>query len=142
MLAALVAAAGCSESEPVLPRACRGGQRAVTDALRTAPRAVSLSDGTRLSACVQHANSGSELQEVGLSYVNAASTLAEAVPRSDAAALQLGYLVGAARRGAAETNGQGFELLRRVELAVGIDGPPATRRVAYARGLVAGRRSG
>ncbi len=141
-LAALVALAGCSQSEPELPPACVQGQREVTGALRSAPAAVSLSDGTRLSACVQHANSGAELQEVGLYYVNAATTLAEAVPRSDAAALQLGYLVGATRRGAGESSGPGFELSRRLELAIGIDGPPPTRRAAYARGLAAGRREG
>ena len=134
--------AGCSQGEPVLPRACLQGQRAVTGALRSAPGTVSFADGTRLSTCVEGADSGSELQEVGLSYVNAASTLAEAVPRSDAAAVQLGYLVGATRRGAGETNGLGFELLRRIELAVGIDGPQPTRRAAYARGLAAGRRNG
>ena len=143
VLAALVGATGCSRSEPpALPRACLQGQQAVAGALRSAPGAVALADGTRLSACVEHANSGSELQEVGLSYVAAASTLAEAVPRSDAAAMQLGYLVGATRRGAIETNGTGFELLRRVELAMGIEGPPPTRRASYARGLAAGRRSG
>lgn len=142
MLAAFAVAAGCSQSEPAIPPACLEGQGAVTGALRGAPGAVSFADGTRLSACIERADSGAELQEVGTSYVGVASTLAEAVPRSDAAALQLGYLVGATRRGAANTNGTGIELLRRVEATIGIDGPPPARRAAYARGLAAGHRAG
>ncbi len=142
VLAAFAVAAGCSQSEPAIPPACLQGQGAVTGALRSAPGAVSFADGTRLSACIERADSGAELQEVGTSYVGVASTLAEAVPRSDAAALQLGYLVGATRRGAANTNGTGIELLRRVEATIGIDGPPPSRRAAYARGLAAGHRAG
>jgi hypothetical protein len=79
---------------------------------------------------------------VGLSYVSVASALVARVPRSDAAALQLGYLVGAAEKGASRTQGVGLELSRRLEQAIGIDGPPASRKAAYERGLAAGRARG
>ncbi len=64
------------------------------------------------------------------------------VARSDAAALQLGYLIAAARLGAQRTNGVGLELQRRLEQSVGLDGPPPARRAAFERGDAAGRHSG
>ena len=136
------AAAGCSSEQPALPRDCLAGRPSVARALASAPRAVLLEGGTRLSTCVERADSEAELQDVGIGYVNVAESLAAVVPRSDAAALQLGYLVGASRRGAARTNGVGAELVRRLEQAVGVDGPPAARRVAYRRGIAAGERDG
>lgn len=111
-------------------------------ALRPAPGRVALADGTKLSACVRRADSDAELQDVGLAYVSVASRLVEQVPRSNAAALQLGYLVGAAEKGAGRTQGIGLELSRRLEQAIGVNGPPAPRKAAYARGLAAGRRDG
>jgi len=51
------------------------------------------------------------------------------VPRSDAAALQLGYLVGAAAKGASRTQGIGLELSRRLQQAVGIGGPTLTHHL-------------
>jgi hypothetical protein len=71
-----------------------------------------------------------------------ASTLVQQLPRSNAAALQLGYLVGAAEKGAEKTQGVGLELSRRLEQAIGINGPANPRRAAYERGLDAGKRSG
>ena len=111
-------------------------------ALQAAPGQVALRDGTKLSTCLRRADSDAELQEVGLSYTSVASRLVQEVPRSDAAALQLGYLVGAAQKGAAKTQGVGLELQRRLEQAIGIGGPPTARKAAYQRGLAAGRRSG
>ena len=125
-----------------MPPSCREGSQSVEQALRAAPGQVALRDGTRLSTCLRRANSDAELQEVGLAYVAVASKLVPRVPRSDAAAVQLGYLVGAAQRGAQRTQGIGLELQRRLEQAIGLDGPPRARRAAYERGLAAGRRSG
>jgi len=71
-----------------------------------------------------------------------ASKLVEQVPRSDAAAVQLGYLVGASEKGAERTQGVGLELSRRLEQAIGIGGAPPARRAAYQRGLAAGKSSG
>ena len=125
-----------------MPRACRSGDNAVRAALRTAPDRVALADGTRLSTCVERADGDAELQEVGFTYTRVATDLAGQVPRSEAAAVQLGYLAGATRRGADQTNGVGLELARRVEQAIGINGPPEGRRAAYARGLAAGSSDG
>jgi hypothetical protein len=111
-------------------------------ALRRAPGPVRLEGGTRLSTCVARSDDDSEIQDVGAAYTGVASALAQRVPRSDAAAVQLGYLAGATRRGARHTNGLAAELVRRVEQAVGIAGPPAARRAAYTRGLAAGTRGG
>ena len=111
-------------------------------ALQRAPGPVTLPGGTPLSTCVRRADSESELQDVGAAYTGSATALAERVPGSDRAALQLGYLVGATRRGAQRTGGLAAELVRRLEQAVGVGGPPPARRAAYVRGLQAGRRDG
>jgi hypothetical protein len=132
----------CSNDDAALPASCRDGSQAVASALRAAPGDVALRDGTKLSTCLRRADSDAELQEVGLSYTSVASRLVQAVPRSNAAALELGYLVGAAQRGAEKTQGVGLELQRRLEQAIGIGGPPASRRAAYERGLAAGRSRG
>jgi hypothetical protein len=55
-----------------------------------------------LSACFDPRSDGAELQSVGISFVGAAAALAERArerPEGDAAT-QLGYLIGAMRRGA------------------------------------------
>lgn len=134
--------AACSSKQPAMPRDCLAGRPSVSRALARAPDAVLLEGGSRLSTCLERADDDAELQDVGIGYVNAAEMLAAQVPRSDAAALRLGYLVGAARRGAQRTNGLGAELVRRLEQAIGVDGPPAARRAAYRRGLAAGERDG
>jgi hypothetical protein len=71
-----------------------------------------------------------------------ADGLAARIPSSDRAAIRLGYLIGATRRGAERTNGIHAELVRRLEQSVGVDGPPAARRAAFERGLAAGARTG
>ena len=97
---------------------------------------------TSWSSASDRARSEAELQDVGITFTQVADTLAARLPRSDAAALQLGYLIAAARRGAARTNGVGLELQRRLEQTVPLDGPPPARRAAFERGAAAGRRTG
>ena len=82
-----------------------------------------LSDGTPLSRCVSHALDDADVETVGSVFVESAKRLTAQMPGSDAATLQLGYLVGALDRGAANTGGIHAEIQRRVEQAVGIDGP-------------------
>src|ERR671930_379552 len=110
-----------------------------------APRAGRLPDGTPLSACVADADTDAELQTAGLVLTTAADRLAERATRGDAvAALRLGYLTGAVRRGAAHTAGVGAELERRVSRAgayVAEDGGAAAG-AAPQRGLTAGQVSG
>jgi hypothetical protein len=132
-LAAAVAVAGCGASEAGLPLACTESETAVLRALTAAPAAVQLSDGTRLSECVQRATSDVDLQGLGVVLTGAAERLVD-----DGNAVALGYLVGAARRGAAHTSGVQLELVRRLESA----GRRASDGAAVARGERAGEASG
>lgn len=140
--AATLLLSACRTSDPKLPPACIEGPRAILSALAAAPGPVHLHDGTRLSTCVADARADADLQNLGVILTQAASTLASELPRSDTAAVQLGYLVGATRRGAAHSSGIHETLQRRIEQTTGIDGPPPRRRTAYRRGLAAGSRTG
>ena len=133
---------GCGANDEKLPRVCLDGARAVATALRKAPDPVRLADGMRLSTCVKRARRDADLKAVGTIYTAVADGLATHVRSSDTAALQLGYLVAAARRGASTTNGTNVELVRRLEQSAGIDGPPPSHRAAYGQGLAAGARTG
>jgi hypothetical protein len=137
-----LAAGGCRTEEPKLPAACRGAPASIAAALRVAPAPVRLRDGTRLSTCLRRARSDAELQGVGLAFTSVADALAARIASSDAVAVELGYLIAAARRGAQKTNGVGLELQRRLEQSVGVDGPPPARRAAFSRGAAAGKRTG
>jgi hypothetical protein len=138
-----LAVAGCGDDEPRrFPAACNDSVPAIRDALAKAPATVKLYDGTRLSACVERARTGADIQTLGALYTATADALVADMPRSDAAALRLGYLVGAARRGASRTSGLHAELIRRLENSTGLDGAPGARRAAYRRGFAAGRAGG
>jgi hypothetical protein len=137
-----LAAAGCGEEDRPLPAACVSGPSPAVRALDTAPGPVRLAGGTKLSSCVERARSDADIQTVGTVLTRTADALADTMARSDGAALQLGYLIGAVRKGARHTNGIHQELVRRVEQAIGLDGPPPPRRAAFDRGLAAGERSG
>jgi hypothetical protein len=130
-VAAVLAGCGGDRSES-LPAACTEGPEAVVKALAKAPGAVTL-DGTPISHCFNRDANGDDVQIVGTSLLAAAQQLAD---RGDA--LQLGYLVGAARRGA-KRNGLGAELVRRLEAEASNLG---TRQAAYRRGLRAGLAQG
>jgi hypothetical protein len=119
VLAALVAAAGllgCSTEEEPLPAACLAGREAVAEALEAAPGPVAV-EGTPLSGCMTRSSEPSDIQTVGGIYLGVAQELAEEAGREPEgeAAMRLGYLVGAARRGAARTQGIHDELVRRLE---------------------------
>jgi hypothetical protein len=136
----LVAAEGCGkDSDKGLPSACPADSGQVVAALRQAPGPVRI-DGIALSDCLTKRSSPEQVQRVGATYVEAATDLSrEARSHPDGpAALRLGYLVGAAHRGASSTEGVHSELIRRLdqELA-GVPSSPARRR-----GKRAGRRSG
>jgi hypothetical protein len=90
---------------------------------------------------VREASEASELQAAGNGLVTVAGDLADSArgdPGGDAE-LQLGFLVGAARRGAGEQGGERTELVRRLEQEAGaLEGD----RQAYRRGTRAGEESG
>ena len=121
-LAALGATAGCGSGDPPpLDAQCAVSSGVIERALARAPQPVTLSTGTRLSECVSHAQSDAELQTAGL-----------------------GYLVGAARRGAKRTAGIHAELQRRVESSarVVVDAGTAPVAGAFERGMRAGEATG
>jgi hypothetical protein len=132
--------AGCGDNDPRLPAACTRGPDAVRGALRLAPSPVRIG-GVPLSRCISEASEAAELQAAGASLVPAAAELARAARRHPGgpAELRLGYLIGAARRGAQPASGERTELLRRLEQeSQGLRGS----RAALRRGLEAGRRDG
>ena len=136
--------AGCSDGRDPMPVACGGEPEALLAALRQAPAAVALHDGTRLSDCVRSARGEGELQSLGVAYLRAADALRASAATDAAAALQLGYLAGAVRSGAGRTQGGlAAQLARRVEQAAALEpGASAAAGAALSRGRRAGEARG
>lgn len=139
--ALILGAVGCGREQPAaLNPACREGSDTVLRALRRAPAPVTL-DGTPLSSCLRDAAKGGDLRDVGIGYLDAASALATSAEKDDEGleALRLGYLVGAAHRGASREQGPASEMVRRLD-------SEASRAdegsAAFMRGERAGRRGG
>ena len=146
VLALLAAAslAACGAADNPLDEACMSGPGAIERALARAPDPVTLPSGTRLSQCVSNARSDADLQTAGAVLTRAADHLAAQARTGDAgAALRLGYLVGAARRGAQRTAGIHAELQRHIERAAAVlDGTGARIGAALAEGQRAGEATG
>src|SRR5437763_954952 len=129
----LVLIAGCGgNGRESLPSACTTGPAAIEKALAAAPAQVTVG-GIPLSHCFTRDASADDVQIVGTNLLAVAQHLSdEAAPDPEGgAALRLGYLVGASRRGAAR-NGLAAELVRRLEQE-GARLPPDSS--AYQRGL-------
>lgn len=148
-LAAALLIAACDRSgDEETPVACLQGAEPYVAALTGAPGIVQLDEGTRISACLVDNQPAADLNTVGQALVGAATKLNQGV-RGDPAgaeALRLGYLMGAASRGAADTSGIHADLLRRLNSAAhftegGMPFPAAFER-QYGRGYAAGRRDG
>ena len=138
---ALLALGGCGDRTPPA-QACIQAQPAdVLQALTRAPRAVALADGTLLSQCVRRTIDDGRLQALGATLTAAADELARRMRASDAAAVQLGFLIGAVDRGAEQAAGLQDELANRIAgTAAGLgDGP---RRALLLRGRAEGRSGG
>jgi hypothetical protein len=135
-------AAGCGAKHEDLADACVGSGRTMATALEDAPAAVRLEDGTRLSECVARAVDATDLENVGATITAVGARLARAAPRDDAAALRLGYLIGAVERGAATTAGFQAELENRMRSFLEDRALRGTRRAAMRRGRRAGRTRG
>ncbi|MCW3050592.1 MAG: hypothetical protein JWO74_4876 [Solirubrobacterales bacterium] len=141
---AVPAASACGAGDPPLAATCTQSSAAIERALQRAPVTVRLRDGTALSACFANARTDAALQSFGIIAVGAAEHLGARAQHGDArAAIQLGYLVGAARRGAGRASGTQAELARRVERAAAFvaDGGAAAR-LSLARGMRAGEAGG
>jgi len=141
-------AAGCGDPSDSTPVACREGADVYLKALEGAPGPVKLRGETPISNCLAENQQGGELASVGAAMVTAATRLnAEARARPGGAAnLQLGYLLGAAQRGADRTNGIHAELIRRLSAAARYSPdnqpPPAVFLHTYRQGFDAGRDGG
>jgi hypothetical protein len=133
--------AGCStEDRSPVPVACKEGPDSVRAALARAPARVELDD-TPLSECFTRGADSADLQQVGATYVAVAARLADAARQRPGGpeALRLGYLVGAAKRGEARTQGIHHDLMRRIEQELnGVD----TASPGYQRGFRAGQEHG
>lgn len=118
-VACVFALAGCGNREASTPVACLAGAPVYERALRVAPGEVRLGGDTPISDCLPSNQAAGELAQVGEAMVETATrlnALARQRPDTDAA-LQLGYLIGAAQRGAADSEGIHAALLRRLAVA-------------------------
>jgi hypothetical protein len=139
-LACLVLLSACSsDGEEELPAACEAPETSLRAALAEAPGEVRL-DGTPISGCFVKSSDPSAVQRVGAAYLAVAAELGDSAARrpEGAAALRLGYLIGAVRRGSERTQGIHSELLRRLEQ----EASPVLDSAAFERGERAGRTTG
>ena len=145
-LAALLAgavAAGCGGMDrPPVAVSCTEGPDTVTEALADAPRQVTLPDGATISACIRNARSDAQLQNVGIVFSQAAEVLELEASTDPRAALRLGYLVGAVRKGAQTGSGIQDELVRRIERSAALDGAGDEEVAALNEGIAAGEERG
>jgi hypothetical protein len=147
LLAALAAGCGGGRDEAT-PVACLEGADAYERALAKAPAAVRLDGETPIEDCLAENQDGGDLATVGEAMVATATALNAEARRDPGgpATLQLGYLLGAAERGAAKTEGIHADLVRRLVAAARFapgDEPlsPAFMAV-YKEGFDAGREGG
>lgn len=139
---AALAASGCGEQEG-LPSACRqASAEDVARVLAAAPREAALPDGTKLSECVDRAEDDGALQTLGLTFVAVADRLAARLGDDGEAAFRLGFLIGAAERGAGPTGGLQGELVQRLQQTVAFRADDPRLRAEVLRGMAAGRRAG
>ena len=135
----LAVAAGCGSTNDSTPIGCLEGPSFYLQKGR---------DGVLISECLPKNQQGGDLATVGLAMLRATTKLnaeARAEP-GGAANLQLGYLLGAAERGAEETEGIHDELVRRLTAAARYSPDnrplPATFLATYKRGFDAGHARG
>lgn len=137
ILVLVVLVGGCgSNTRQALPAACTtGGPEPIARALASAPGPVRV-HGVAVSKCFSRETGSADVQVMGGNLLAVAQRLhdAAATDPAGAAAVRLGYLLGAARRGANST-GVHEELVRRLE-SEGI------RSAAFSRGRRAGLATG
>jgi len=138
-VAALLAVTGCGSENDSTPTACLEGPSFYLQKGQ---------DGVLISECLPPNQKAGDLATVGLAMLRATTKLnaaARARP-GGAANLQLGYLLGAAERGAEETEGIHVELIRRLTAAARYSPDsrplPASFLATYKRGFDAGQARG
>lgn len=142
-------AAGCgSQQGESTPVACLEGPAAYEKALAAAPGEVLLGGEAPISACLAENQQPGDLAQVGEAMVAAATKLnseARAEPGGQAN-LELGYLLGAAQRGAEGSEGIHSELVRRLTVAAryapGKQPLPPQFLRTYRTGYAAGQEDG
>lgn len=141
-------ALGCGSQDESTPVACLEGAAVYEKALRKAPAEVRLGDETPISDCLASNQQAGDLAQVGEAMLLTATRLnAQGRENPDThAARQLGYLIGAARRGAADSEGIHADLLRRLVVAARFAPdkqplPPGFLR-EYEAGYAAGQSNG
>jgi hypothetical protein len=139
---------GCGKQDDSTPVACLEGPNAYLAALDDAPGKVQLDGETAISNCLAENQQGGDLATVGAAMIEAATKLnseARAQPGGDAG-VRLGYLLGAAQRGADRTEGIHADLIRRLAVsaryAPGSKPLPAAFLRAYREGFDAGHARG
>ncbi len=142
---ALVLAAGCgAKQNDLAPAACLVSNEGYLRALERAPAEVRLAGTTPISDCLVPEQDAGQLANIGREMIVAATKLnAEARQGSDAATLQLGYLIGAVSKGADTIH---TDLVRRLNSAAQFSETggalPASFQRAFGRGYAAGHTSG
>jgi hypothetical protein len=115
----LIVAAGCGSQDEATPVACLEGAGTYERALQEAPGEVRLGGETPISDCLVANQEAGDLSQVGEAMVEAATNL-NAEARSEnggKAGVRLGYLLGAAKRGAEDSEGIHSDLVRRLTVA-------------------------
>lgn len=140
-------AAGCGSQDDSTPAACLEDAAAYEQALAAAPGEVRLEGETPISDCLAPNQTAGDLARVGEATIEAATALnAEARAGDDEAAVQLGYLLGAAQRGSEESEGIHADLVRRLTVAArfapGREPLSEEFLAAYREGFAAGREDG
>lgn len=139
---------GCGSQGDSTPVACLAGAAAYEKALREAPGEVLLQGETPISDCLASNQKAGDLARVGEATVAAATALNSRAREEDGgdAAVQLGYLLGAAERGAEDSEGIHADLIRRLTVAARYapDKEPLSQRFlsAYREGFDAGHTGG
>jgi hypothetical protein len=141
-------APGCGNQDDSTPVACLEGTAAYEKALRDAPGEVLVQGETPISDCLASNQQAGDLARVGEAMVETATGLNSKAREEDggAAAVQLGYLLGAAERGAESSEGIHADLVRRLTVAARYapSGQPLSQRFlsAYREGFNTGHSTG
>jgi hypothetical protein len=148
LLVCLLAVLGCGNQDDSTPVACLEGTAAYEKALKAAPGEVLLGGETPIGDCLTENQKAGDLSQVGEAMVGAATALNAQAREEDGgdAAVQLGYLIGAAARGAETSQGIHSDLVRRLTVAARYapgDQPLSQQFLsAYREGFDAGHSGG
>lgn len=146
--ASLAAAQGCGSQDEGTPVACLEGAAAYEKALAAAPGEVLLQGETPISDCLAPNQAAGDLARIGEATVETATELNTEAREENGggAAVQLGYLLGAAERGSEESEGIHSDLVRRLTVAARYapKGQPLSEDFLadYEEGFDAGRSGG